>query len=174
MADATFTYRGARSGSLLAGLALAILVETVALHAWLRARHPLVAWALTLASLAAIAWLAADYRAMGRGAVRVTPDALDLRVGRRLALTLRPSDVATAARAGWRDVPEAGTPAAAEYVNPTKPAEPNVLLTLREPATVRLVAGVTRRVRRVGLHLDDPDGFLVAVRRLREQLSVVS
>ena len=158
-----FTYRGARSGSLMAGLVLAILVETVALHAWLGARHPWVAWGLTLSSLAAVAWLAADYRAMGRGAVRVGRDALELRVGRRLALTLRPADVALAARAGWRDVPEVGTPAAAEYVNPTRPAEPNVMLTLREPAVVRLAAGVSRRVRRVGLHLDEPDRFLAAL-----------
>src|SRR4051794_32839612 len=83
-----FTYRSARSGSLVAGLGIAIAVEMVVLHLWLVARHPVLAWALTLTSLATLVWLAADYHALGRGAVRLDDDALDLRVGRRFVLRL--------------------------------------------------------------------------------------
>jgi len=42
-----FTYRSARSGSLVVGLGLAIAVETVVVHLWLGAKHPVLAWALT-------------------------------------------------------------------------------------------------------------------------------
>jgi hypothetical protein len=52
----SFTYRGARSGSLLGGLALAISVETVALHLWLASRHPAFAWAMTIGSIATLVW----------------------------------------------------------------------------------------------------------------------
>lgn len=161
-----FTYRQARSGSLMAGLGGAIAVETIALHLWLAAKdHPLVAWALTAGSVSALAWLAADYRALGSGAVRVGHGRVDLRVGRRFALELPADAVAAAvARPSWRELPAAGTPAARDYLNLTKPATPNVLLMLAEPTAIRLPGGLTRRdVRRLGLCLDDPTGFVSAV-----------
>ncbi|HET7457571.1 MAG TPA: hypothetical protein VFJ74_07940 [Gemmatimonadaceae bacterium] len=159
-----FTYRQARSGSLAAGLGGAIAVETVALHLWLAARHPAIAWVLTASSVSALAWLAADYRAMGAGAVRVGGGRLDLRVGRRFALTLPVDAVAAAvARPSWRELPAAGTPAARDYLNLTKPATPNVLLMLADPTPIRLPGGLSRTVRRLGICLDDPTAFVAAI-----------
>src|SRR5690242_1262839 len=112
-----FTYRSARSGSLMAGIALALLVETVVLHYWLVAKHPLLAWVLTLVSLTTLAWLAADYVAMGRGAVRLDDRSLRLDIGRRFSVRLPREYVASAIQPAWRDLPEAGTPAAANYLN---------------------------------------------------------
>jgi hypothetical protein len=37
-----FTYRSARSGKLVAGLGIALLVETVGLHILVVGRHPLI------------------------------------------------------------------------------------------------------------------------------------
>jgi hypothetical protein len=158
-----FTYRSARSGSVVGGLGLVIAIETVALHLWLAARHPVAAWALTAGSLATLGWLAADYRALGRGAVLLDGDTVDLRVGRRAAVRLPRTAVLTVARPTWRDLPAAGTPAAADYLNLTKPATPNVLLTLSAPTTVRLPGGLTRQARRLGVRLDDPDAFVAAL-----------
>jgi len=158
-----FTYRSSRSGGLLAGLGLALGVETVALHLWLVGRHPVLAWMLTATSLATIAWLVIDYRAVGRGAVRLTDDALELRVGRRFAARLSRSDIETAVRPDWRGLPRAGTPAAAGYLNLMKPASPNVLLILSTPTRVRLPGGISRSVQRLGLHLDEPQSFLGAL-----------
>lgn len=155
-----FTYRSARSGSLLAGLGLAVLVEMTVLHLWLVGRHPVLAWTLTASSLLALLWLAADYRAVGRGAVRLGADVLDLQVGRRFAVRLSPAAVVTAVRPGWRDLPAAGTPAAAGYLNLMKPVSPNVLLTLAAPVEIRLPGGLRRSVQRLGLHLDEPEAFL--------------
>jgi hypothetical protein len=159
-----FTYRSARSGSLLAGLGLALFVETVALHLWLATRHPVLAWLLTSASVGALAWLAADYRAVGRGALRLDDEAFEFRVGYRFAGRVARADIGAAVvRPDWRALPAAGTRAAADYVNLMKPATPNVLLSLDAPTTLRLPGGVRRSVRRLGLHLDDPRGFLTAL-----------
>lgn len=158
-----FTYRSARSGSLLAGVTMAILVETVVLHLWLVGRHPVIAWILTASSTGVLAWLIADYRAAGRGAVRLSNDVLQLQIGRRFDLRLPRADVATSVRPEWRDVPEAGTPAAARYLNLTKPATPNVLLTLVAPTSIRLPGGLSRSVQQLGLHLDQPEAFFVAL-----------
>jgi hypothetical protein len=160
---AAFTYRSARSGSLTAGLSLAVAVETMVLHLWLRRRHPGLTWGLTALSGVTLAWLALEYRAMGRGTVRVETDALDVAIGRRAALRIPRTHVATAVPAAWRDVPDAPSPG---YLNATAPADPNVLLTFAPPARVRLLGGlVVRSVTRLGLRIDDPAGFVAAVLR---------
>jgi hypothetical protein len=163
MAEEQFTYRSARSGSLLSGIGIAILAETLVLHLWIVGRHPLIAWSMTAISVATLAWLAADYIAMGRGAVRLTDEALALDVGRRFALRVPRSSIVSAVRPGWRDIPEAGTAAASGYLNLMKPAAPNVLLTLAAPAQVRIAGGIRRTVRRIGLHVDDPQRLVDAV-----------
>lgn len=158
-----FTYSSARSGSLIAGLGLAIVVETAVLHFWLRPRHPAIAWILTLSSLSVLWWLARDYHALGRGALCVDSDAVDLRVGRRASVRVPVTAIAAVVRPSWRELPAAGEPDSADYRNLMKPATPNVLLTLAEPATVRLLGAIARPVRRIGLRVDDPDGFVAAI-----------
>jgi hypothetical protein len=158
---ATFTYRSARSGALSAGLALAVAVEAVVLHLWLAPSRPTLAWALTTLSVLTLVYLAVEFRAWGRGAVRVSPACVELRVSGRADAMVPRASVAGASTATWRDVPD-GPDAA--YLNVTGPAEPNVLLTFAAPVPVRVAGGlVTRRVARVGLRLDDPDGFVHAV-----------
>jgi hypothetical protein len=159
---AEFTYREARSGAVTVGLSMAIAIETAVVHLWLGARHPAWAWSLTALSVGSLLWLAAEYRAMGRGAIQVTPDALELRVGRRASTRVPRGQIRSAAAATWRDLPEAS---AKGYLNATAPAEPNVLVTFVPPARVRLGGGLfSREISRLGLRLDDPSGFLHAVK----------
>lgn len=158
-----FTYRSARSGSLVAGLGLAIVVETAALHLWLGATHPLLAWCATLSSVSGLTWLASDYRALGRGTIRVDVDGVDVQVGKRLTMRVPLHTIATAMQPSWQDVPAAGEPESANYQNLMNPATPNVLLILNETTTVRFFSAISRPVRRIGLHMDDPAGFIAAI-----------
>ena len=156
-----FGYRSARSGALTAGMALAVAAEALVLHLWLGARHPGWAWTLTALSAATLAYLALEYRAWGSGAVHVTPDALDLRIVGRATLHVPRTTVAGAVIATWRALPDGPD---AGYLNATGPAEPNVVLTFTAPVPVRIAAGlVTRRVQRLGLHVDDPRGLVAAL-----------
>jgi hypothetical protein len=154
-----FTYQSARSGSLVVGLGLVILIETVVVHLWLGRDHPLLAWSLTATSALTIGWLAADYQALGRGSLRIDGEALDLRVGRRCAVRVPLSAVATVVSASWRELPEIGTPDSRDYRNLMKPATPNVLVTLVAPAMIRLAGGIVRPVAKIGLRVNDPAGF---------------
>jgi hypothetical protein len=153
-----FSYRSSRSGGLVLGLAMAIGVETIALHALFMRSHPWVAWTLTLTSVYALWWIVSDYRAMGTGAVAVS-DAVQLDVGRRVHARFTLADIAGVSRPTWRERPTR----AADYLNATKPAEPNVLITLKTPATARLAGGVRRSVQRIGLHVDDPAAMVAAL-----------
>ena len=157
-----FTYRNARSGSLVFGFGLVIVVETAALHAWLHATHPWASWCLASLSVITVAWLAADYHRFGSGAIVIAGQVLHLHVGLRAHASVPLHAIAEASLLTWRHVPAPGTPSAAEYRNLMKPASPNVLIVLHEPETIR-AAGVRLSVRRIGLHLDQPDAFLSAI-----------
>ena len=158
-----FTYRSSRSATLVVGIGIAVLVETVAIHFLLRVAHPIAAWVMTALSLSAIAWVARDYRAMGQGAVRIIEGDLQLTVGRRYDVRVPRTTLSRVLRPTFRDLPAPGTNQGRDYLNMTKPATPNVLIELDEPVSVRLPGGVRRRVRRLGLHLDDAAGFLTAL-----------
>ena len=161
-----YTYRSARSGSFVVGIAIVLLAETLILHLWIVGRHPLLAWLLTISSLGAVARLVADYVEMGRGAIRLQDDQLALDIGHRVSLRVPRARVASVIQPTWRDIPESGTPAASEFLNLTKPATPNVLLTLREPTRVQIRGGISRTVQRIGLHVDEPEQLVTALVRV--------
>ena len=155
-----FLYRSARSGSLVTGIGIALAIETMVLHLMLVQNHPVAAWSLTALSAGTLVWWIADYQAMGTTPILLGPDTIDFVIGRRFAFSINRSQVAAAIAPTWRDVPAAGTPG---YLNATKPAPPNVLLTLSAPASVRLLAGVAREVQLIGIHLDEPARFLASL-----------
>ena len=157
-----FTYRNARSGSLVFGFGLVIAVETAAMHAWLHATHPWASWCLVSLSVITVAWLAADHHRFGSGAIVIAGQVLHLDVGLRAHASVPLHAIAEASLLTWRDVPTPGTAPAAEYRNLMKPASPNVLLVLHEPVAIR-AGGARLSVRRIGLHLDEPDAFLAAI-----------
>lgn len=158
-----FTFRSARTGAVTAGLALAVAVETAVVHLWLATRSPAWAWSLTSLGVLSIAYLAGEYRALGRGVVRVEPTAVRFGVAGRVGAELPRAALREARPFTWRDVPEGDAP---DYLNAMAPAEPNVLLTFASPVTVRLAWGLhRRRVERVALRVDDPSAFLAILRQ---------
>jgi len=165
-----FSYRSARSGAIMVAIIAVIAIESVAVHFAVAARHPVVAWALTLASLAAVLWLVRDYRALGREAVRLDDDTLRLTIGRRFDITIQLVTVERVLKPTFRDLPTTGTNDGRDYLNLTKPAMPNVLIILVLIQRVRLPAGLHRDVRRLALKLDDPAAFLLAVEARRAAL----
>ncbi len=172
--DEVFSYRSARSPAITSAISAVIVIESIAVHFAVAARHPRIAWALTLSSVAALVWLVRDYLALGFGAIRLESDTVHLRIGRRFDITLPLARVVRFFRPTFRDLPTPGANEGGDYVNLTKPAAPNVLIVLDEPRRVRLTAGLHREVRRIGLRLDDPDAFLRAVEVHRAALAARS
>ena len=130
-------------------------------------RFPLIAWILTASSVSLLLWLVADYAAMGHSAVQVGPDRLEARIGRRVFLTVPSSHVAAVSALDWRGV--AGP--RGSYLNATKPATPNVLIVFREPVEAQIV-GMRRPIEKLALHLDQPERFVEALERLRQNASI--
>src|SRR5206468_7029403 len=59
-----FSYRSTRSRSITTAFCAVVVIESVAVHFAVAARHPIVAWTPTLTGLAAVLWLVRDYRAL--------------------------------------------------------------------------------------------------------------
>lgn len=129
------------------------------MHLALRSHGVLLAWGLTLLSVAPLAWLALDYRALGKAGVLVTDDAVELRIGLRYAAVIPRRQIALATRMNWRDIPAPN--ARHNYKNITSPADANVMLVLEPPVRVRVLGGVMhRQVTRLALRVEDVEGFL--------------
>ncbi|HKW46951.1 MAG TPA: hypothetical protein VJN70_05880 [Gemmatimonadaceae bacterium] len=92
--DIAFSYRTARSPAIASAIGAVVAIESIAVHFAVAARHPRVAWALTLTMIAALVWLVRDYRALGSGFIRLeAPRRVRLTAGihrevRRVALKL--------------------------------------------------------------------------------------
>lgn len=137
-----------RNDGLLIGIACALLTETIALHLFISSRWgPIPAWTLTATSIYSLLWLVGDARAMSLRPPYVTADAIVLRHGVRADAAVPRSLLQTIERVNWQTIP----PNAPDYVNLTRPGEPNAVLHFAKPIDMRLLFGRTQRVTRVGL-----------------------
>jgi len=166
-----FTYRTARSTTITTAFCAVVAIESVAVHFAVAVRHPLLAWMLSLTSLAAIVWLVRDFRALGTGKVRVGDDALRLGIGRRFDITIPLSSVDRVVKPTFRDLPTPGTNQGRDYLNLTQPSSPNVMIVLGEALRIPIMFGVHRDARRIALKLDDTDAFMRALDERRAALT---
>lgn len=143
----------------MVALAAALVVEGAILHVWIAPRSQLWAWVVTLLNVATLLWLWRDHATLSRSAVTVRRDTLEIVVGTRLRCSVPRSAIASADVATWRSVPDLPT----DYINASKPAEPNVMVVLREPVAVALPLGLRKRVTRIGLRTADPRAILDAL-----------
>lgn len=161
----SFAVRGARSPAVTIAIGVVLAIETVAIHLLLAPRHGLVAWSVTGLSLATLAWLVADYAALGDSTIDVDSDTVRIAIGRRISATVPRERVRDAAVATWRDHPDGPD---ATWLNATKPADPNVIVTFDAPTPIRLFGIANRPVQRLGLCVDEPLALVAALQPARD------
>jgi hypothetical protein len=147
--DAYTVYREAGYLSLLLGLSMALLTETIALHVLVAMWSNAAAWVLTGLSLYAALWLAGDYRAMVARPIQLTPTRLSLRVGLRWEADLPISVIEQVSLLKGQP----GQPTRDTLVLGIL-GQPNLQLRLREPVEVTGLYGLRRTVRAVWLRVD--------------------
>jgi hypothetical protein len=134
-----------------------VVMESLAAHFLLHPRYPVTGFVVTATGLLTLVWLVWDYAALGAATTRVTSEDIVLSAGLRATAVIPLRLVSSAITPSWSDL--SGAP----VVDPTKPAEPNVLLSLSEPVTVKVLGG-RRKTRRLALCVDAPAEFLIAVK----------
>ena len=158
----SFSHRQARSTPLVVTFTILIIIETVVVHLILLRYNLLLSLAVSLLSLSALVWLVADYSALGRLKTIITDENIILRVGCRATARIPRKVLVAAISPSWHDLPDVPN---RSYLNVTKPAEPNVLLTFREPIIINLPGGLRRPIRILAVMVDTPGVFLEAIQR---------
>jgi hypothetical protein len=154
------TFAHERNGGLVAGLLIAITAETIPLHLFVAARWgALAAWVLTGLSVYGALWLVGDYRAIAMRPIVVRGDEIVIRHGLRTDIAISRSRIARAERPSWRTLPER----APDYLDLSRPGEPNVVLELDAPVEARLPFGMRRTVSRIGLRVEEAEAFVGAL-----------
>lgn len=166
--EAAFSYhRESGYGSLLLAFTFVAVLELVGAHflvtAWWGRG---AAWVLTGLSLYGLVWLLGFYQAVRLRPVTVGPDSLRVRVGLRWSVNVPLDRIEAvvqpaAVQAHQKDK---------DYLRAVALGEPQFIIKLREPLTAHGLYGTSRRVRAVGVAVDDPAGFKdVLTARFRER-----
>ncbi|MDB4949874.1 MAG: hypothetical protein JWM27_2523 [Gemmatimonadetes bacterium] len=155
-----FSYhRRSGYGGIVFALAAATVMETAAVHLLVAPHSAAAAWAATGLSLYLVLWMIGDYQAVRLRPIKADGDALHLRVGLRWTASVPWDAVAT-----LRDA-HGALPGKRErgWLRMTAMGPPSAVLELRRPVKVRGPYGITRRVQRIGLAVDDAARFRAEV-----------
>ena len=159
--DVAFSALSARSKPLVIGASIAIVVETFVVHLLIVQRFPWLAVFLWLTNVYTIWWLVRDYRMVESRPTVLRRDDAFVGIGKRLRGAIPYAIMESVSRPSWQERPGPTTP---EYVKLSGTGDPNVLLRLREPYSFIGPMGIRKSGRLIGLKLDDPDGFVRAVK----------
>lgn len=160
--DVAFSALSARSKPLVIGASIVIVVESLAVHMLIVRRYPWLAVLLWLTNAFTIWWLVSDYRIVESRPTVLRRDHAVVGIGKRLRGAIPYTMMEAVLQPTWQERPGPTTP---EYVRLSGMGDPNVLLRLREPFSFIGPMGVRKSGRLIGLKLDDPDGFVRAVRQ---------
>lgn len=150
------------SRSVMFGIILMILAESVAVHALVYARWPMASLALVACNVLTVWWISREGSAESR--ITLFADRLEVRHGRSTRADFPLAIVGDVRVPTWQEVPQAGT---VGYRALSGGDDPNVLLTFEAPVSLRLAMGARRGVRVLGLRLESPEDFVSAVQRAR-------
>jgi hypothetical protein len=135
-------------------------VEGVVVHLLAARWSEVAAWILSVLSVYGVIWMVGDLQAIRLRPTLVTPDALHVRVGVRWNVTLPWSEIESIEPRGRAPFPHR----APGHLRATPMGEPTFIVTLRRPTRVAGPYGITKTVTRIGIAVDDAQGFAGAVR----------
>jgi hypothetical protein len=148
-----FSYHRKSSYPTILVVMIALLcIETAALHIMVLHWSRIAAIILTGLSIYSLLWLIGDFHAIRLQPVLVTQDNIELRIGIRWKATILISSVASV-DAG------SGPPRNTKGYVRASVLGARVVLSLNQPVTVKGLFGMQRIVSKIGLSVDDVDGF---------------
>jgi hypothetical protein len=164
--DAFGVRRRSGYGPVLVGLFFALVAEAIAVHLLVRRWSIVAAWILTILTGYAALWLIGDFRALGRRTILVTGDALIVRLGLRWSVRV-PLGAIRAVRASGSP-----KPAAPDHLRAVILGDERQVVELDCELEAVGFYGIRRRVRSIGLSVDEPERFLRSLeQRLEEPVS---
>ena len=153
-------HRTSTYASILAGIGMALVMETVAVHFLVRIRSTALAWTLTALSVYTLLWLIGDYRALVSRPIRVTATQLRFRYGLRWEVDI-PRDAIGAME--LLSPALAPTPKQEGRLVASLPGGANLRLTLKEPREALGLYGRRKRITELRFRVDEPEKLRAAL-----------
>lgn len=141
---------------MLIGVSIALVVESIAVHALIGQRWPVANGVLIVLNIATLWYLGRHYRAVGATPVTVSDDELWIRHGASISARIPWPQVVDISPPDWKAQPPDTTQ---QYLKLSGGDDPNVLVKVEPPVDTTLVMGVRRRIALFGLRLDDAAAF---------------
>lgn len=156
-------HRRSGYGAVLAAVLMAAALELVAVHFLLRLWSETAVWIHAALSLYGVVWLIGDYQAMRRRPHELLATGLRVRYGLRWDVEATWGQVSVVRRTR--------RPASGEgYLNTVPVGSPRYVVELSTPVVATGPYGLTRRVERLGLVVDEPEAFEERLRSLGVRL----
>lgn len=143
------------AGTLLVGLTIAVIVETLVLHLVVSRWSHIAAWILTGLSIYGLIWMLGDFRALRARLTIITNDTLHLRLGLRWEADI-PLEAIAGAEQARRQLGDAKDKY--ELVAPVAGAT-SVRIRFHEPTAITGAYAMRRTVTSVVTHVDDAAAF---------------
>jgi hypothetical protein len=141
-------------GTVLAGIFVLIVAESIGMHLLLALWSPVAAWTWTFFDVWAMVWLLGDYHALRLRRSTIDGEALHLRHGLRWSVSIPLTSIASIEEVrNWqkrRDV-----------LKVAMLDEPRWLIELHEPVVARGLAGLRKEIRGIALLPDDEETISV-------------
>ena len=141
-------------GTVVACILVLLVAESIGLHLLVQMWSWKAAWVVTFFDVWGILWLLGDYHALRLRRSSITDDALELRFGLRWSATIPRSNIASVT-----EVHAEGEWKRPDVLRVAMLEEPRWLITLREPMTIRGMAGLRKTIRGVALLPDDDEAL---------------
>ena len=153
--DAFTCHRKSGWGALLGVLIFLIGVEGMAVHFALTSWNVYAAWIWNAFDLYLILWVLADYQAMRLRPLLLTETTLVARLGLRWSGKIGLENIVSVVPFSEKEAQSGG----GNYQKIALLSDPEFLITLKDPVVFSGLLGRTKRVRRVGVRVDDPALF---------------
>ncbi len=157
-------YKDRRSGwgSIVAGIILMIVCESIAVHLFLQQWNVVVAWTVTALEIYGIIWLIGDYHAIRLRPITIEDGVLHVRQGLRFSADVPLTNIAAAQRVSgeWKRRKDTHNLAILD--------DPQLLIRLREPQIATGLMGIEREIIAIALLPDELERFEAALGLLVE------
>lgn len=153
-AEAFGVRRRSGYGPILVALLLALTAEAIAVHLLIRHWSAVAAWILTALTAYAVVWLIGDFRALGRRPILVTADELVVRLGLRWTVRVPLARIRAVQGKVGSGPPDPGHLRAVIFGAERQVVE------LDSELVATGFYGIRRRVRSIGLSVDEPERFI--------------
>jgi len=147
--------------TVLSGLTIVLLVETITLHLVISQWSVVAAWLLTGLSGYALIWFVGDYRAFASRPIQLTPTHLRLFFGLRWEGHIAVEDILDVRV----DLPIENK--SDEALTAVVLGKPNLCLKLRRPAPMIGMYGIRKTSHEIWLQVDEPDALRRAISLVR-------